>query len=303
MTRRDFLCRAGATAALAGPAAGAAADTAAGEAPARTGSAAAAAKDAGWTSEEFTVRVGPRPLLARLLSPAKDRLAANPLLLLTLAGDRQTALTVPPACLGASAFLARGHRALSFDLPDHGQRADRYGKGIQAWRNAWVAGEDRFAHFVEEAGAVIGRCIETGRVAPGRVVAYGISRGGYLALRLLAADSRVAAAAAIGPVTDWRELAEFAAERGRTDVGDLRLSRWVEGLAGKRVFIVIGNADARVSTVSCCRFLLDLAEANARRGRADLPLEFHCAEMAESGHVVDDAWRVRGADFLLRAAL
>ena len=261
---------------------------------------AAAATDE-FVTEEFAVTVDQRSVTPRLISPKKERLAPRPLLLLNLCADRATALSVEPYCLGVKLFLARGHRALSFDLPSHGERVDRYGEGILGWRNAWVAGEDRFRQFVEEASAVIDRCLERGDAKPGGVVVYGISRGGYLALRLMAADPRVAAAAAIAPVTDWRELAEFTAERAREDLAGLRLARFAEALAGKPIFMAIGTSDQRVSTLSCCRLFLDLQEANARRGLADSPVEFHCASMAESGHAVDDFWRMRGAEFLLRS--
>jgi hypothetical protein len=130
-------------------------------------------------------------------------------------------------------------------------------------------------------------------------VAYGISRGGYLASRLLAADARVAGVAAIAPVTDWRLLTEFTAERGSGPLGELRLSRYVKSLVGKRVFLVIGNSDQRVSSESCALFFSDLMAENARAGQAKAPVEFHCQTMAEAGHVVDDFWRRRGAEFLL----
>jgi acetyl esterase/lipase len=191
---------------------------------------------------------------------------------------------------------------VSFDLPNHGPRRDQFGEGIQGWRNAWVAGEDRLAQAVEEAKAVVGWCVEHGRAEPGRVVVYGISRGGYLALRLLAADPRIAAAAAIAPVTDWRDLAEFSAEKGRQDLAALTLTRYATALAGKRIFVVIGNADDRVSTLSCCRLFLALEEANAGAPRHPSPVEFHCAPMSQPGHVVDDSWRKLAADFLLGGA-
>jgi len=242
-----------------------------------------------------------RTIVPRLVSPPTTRLARHPLLLLNLCADRETALTVEPYCLGVRTFLARGHRALSFDLPDHGARVGPFGEGIAGWRNAWVAGEDRFSQAVEEAKAVIERCFERGLAEPGRVVVYGISRGGYLALRLLAADARVAAAAAVAPVTDWRDLAEFSTERTRENLAAARLANSAPALAGKRIFLVIGDADQRVNTLSCCRFFLALAEANAHPNAGAARLEFHCARMAQPGHAVDDFWRQRAAEFLLQA--
>jgi len=252
--------------------------------------------------EEFEVSIAGRTVRPKLISPRKEFLARRPLLLLSLSADRETALTVEPYCLAVRLALAQGHRALSFDLPNHGCRIDEYGAGIQGWRNAWLAGRDRFKEFVEEAMAVIGRCIERDYAEEGRVVVYGISRGGYLALRLLAADVRIAAVSAIAPVTDWRELSEFSAERNRDDLAAVRLAHYKEALAGKPIFMVIGNADDRVSTLSCSRFFLDILEANARQSRLTSWVEFHCAAMSKTGHTVDDSWRQLGADFLMNVA-
>jgi pimeloyl-ACP methyl ester carboxylesterase len=248
---------------------------------------------------DIAITVGSRVVKARLASPPAARMAPKPLLLLSLCSDRETALTVAPFSIGAEAFLARGHRAVGLDLPDHGERVGAYGEGIRAWRNAWVDGHDRFRMFLEEAGALIGHCLQAGLAEPGRVVVYGISRGGYLALRLLAEDQRVAGAAAIAPVTDWRNLDEFSADRDRKDLEATSLSHQADALAGKRVFLVIGTSDHRVSTRSCCRFFVDLLEASARRNLLSPPVEFHCVGMAEPGHAVDDSWRRRGAEFLI----
>lgn len=250
-------------------------------------------------SEELVLTVAGREIRPRLVSPPASQLAKDPWLLLNLCGDRELALTTEPYCLGVRLFLSRGHRALSFDLPDHGSRVERHGEGIQGWRNAWMAGEDRFQQFVKEASAVIDKAIEIGRAKAGKIAVYGISRGGYLAMRLLAAEARIAAAAAIAPVTDWRVLREFAKEKDIEDLANQRLARWAESLATKRIFIAMGDSDERVGTLSCCRFFLELQEANARRSQAALPVEFHCARMAEPGHTVDDSWRRRGAEFLL----
>jgi dienelactone hydrolase len=299
MTRRKFLHRSGTAAALLCEAAWSPARTPDDKPPQQVATIPGAMH--AFATRELAVQVGERTIQTRLLSP--ERLAPRPMLLLSLTSDRHTALQVQPYCIGAMTFVAAGHRALSFDLPNHGERVDNHGEGIRGWRNAWVDGTNPFAAFLEEASAVITRCLQEGWTEAGRVVAYGVSRGGYLALRLLAHDSRVGAAAAIAPVTDWRDLTEFAAERTREDLGDLRLSQYAAALAGKRVFLVIGNADDRVSTRSCSRLFIDLLEANARRGQTSFPGEFHCAAMSEPGHVVDDSWRQAAAEFLLKEPL
>lgn len=251
-------------------------------------------------SHEFEIEVGDRPITAKMISPPAERLAAHPLLLLTLASDRETSLTLHPYSIAADLFLAQGHRVVSFDLPNHGQRLDKYGEGLTGWRNAFVDGRDPLAMAVEEASAVISWSIHSGLTDPGRAVVYGISRAGYLALRLLAADARVAAAAAVAPVTDWSRLTEFAGDRQKKYLTTISLSRYVDQLTGKPIFIVIGNSDDRVSTLSCSRFFLDLLEANERHGHDISGIEFICTKMAETGHSVDDSWRLMAAEYLIK---
>jgi dienelactone hydrolase len=251
-------------------------------------------------SREFEVEVGDHSITARMISPPPERLAAHPLLLLTLSGDREISLTTHPYAMAAELFLTQGHRVVSFDLPNHGKRKDKYGEGLTGWRNAFVAGKDPLAMSVEEASAVVSWSIQRGLAKAGRIVVYGISRAGYLILRMLAADERLAAAAAIAPVTDWGVLTEFAADRKRDYLAALNLSRYVDQLAGKPIFTVIGNADNRVSTLSCTRFFLDLLEANVKHGHETSGVEFTCSSMAQAGHTVDDSWRRMGAEFLLK---
>lgn len=245
--------------------------------------------------EEFTVRAGQRLIIARLVTP--ERLSERPGLLLTFATDRETSLDVEPYCLAARVFLHQGHRALSIDLPNHGTRVDAYGAGITGLRNAFVDGQDRFAMFVEEAIAAIDWCVDYDVAVPGRIGTCGTSRGGYFALRLLATDPRVIAGAGFAPVTDWRDLSEFAADRERADVAALRLSCFADALAGKAVFFAIGNHDERVNTASCCRLYLDLLESNVRLGFGPQYVDFYCTD--DAGHSMGNDWYRLGAEFLV----
>jgi dienelactone hydrolase len=246
------------------------------------------------TATEFTVQAGDRSINARLLSPAPDKLAADPLLLLTFAADRRTSLSVEPYSRTAAYFLAQGHRALSFDLPMHGERVGGFGSQIEGMRNAFVAGDDVFAKFVEEGRAVIDECIRRGWAKPGRIAVAGTSRGGYMALRLLAGDDRIAAGAGYAPVTDWTKLREFAADVDRKEVQDLRLLNFVPKMTGRHVYLAIGGQDERVGTESCRQFFDELSKAN---GNASLA-EFHQTE--DKGHSIGDAWYDLGRETLLK---
>lgn len=229
-----------------------------------------------------------------LICPAKEQLAAQPLLLLSFAMDWQTSLCTEPYNLTATHFLRQGHRVASFDLPNHGQRVNEYGRGIAGFRNALTAGENPFTLFIANAKNAIDYCIDQHLAEPQRIMICGTSRAGYLALRLLAEDGHIAACAAFAPVTDWRCLDEFAADKNRQDIKDLKLSRYTKNLSGKSIFIAIGNHDDRVGTASCCRFYLDLLEAN-KGNDENINFQIHDSP----GHYSQDEWYISGAKFLI----
>ncbi len=249
------------------------------------------------TAEEFPVTIGERSINARVLTPPKEKLNSDPILLLTFAVDRVGTLSTRPYCLTAESFLAKGNRAASIDLPAHGERIDAYGGQIEGLRNAFVDGKDPFALLVEDGKAVIDECIRRGLAKPGRIAVAGTSRGGYMALRLLAADPRIVAGAGYAPVTDWRVLREFEADKAREDVAKLALPNFVNDLAGKHVFAAIGRQDARVGTAECETFVDALLEANKQLGVDAARVEFNLTD--DQGHSLSDAWYLRGREFLL----
>ena len=248
--------------------------------------------------EDLSVTANGRTFAVRVLSPPADKLAKDPALLLTFAMDRVTSLEKRPYSLAAEYFVAQGHRAASFDLPNHGERIDHHGEGIEGMHNAFVAGDDPFAMFVADGKAAIDECVKRGLARPARIAVAGTSRGGYMALRLLAADGRIAAGAGFAPVTDWCELREFAADRDRADVAQLRLVNFIPGMLGKRVFIAIGKMDTRVSTQRCQEFADKLTATSARAGHASELVEFHLTD--DPGHSCSEEWRNRGQVALLR---
>lgn len=252
-----------------------------------------------YLTQNFTVDRGTEQLAVRVFSPPPERLAKQPWLLLNFATDRQTSLTGAPYNAAVEVFLKAGHRAASFDLPAHGERVDDRGTGIDGMCARFLAGEDPFVQFAKDGTAVIDQLIERGEAQAGQIVAAGTSRAGYCSLRLAAADRRVAAVAAFAPVTDWRVLREFAAVRDRDDVAGLALEHHAKGLAGRAVYVAIGNHDLRVGTDACARFVSKLAEIEGTpEGKSRL--QFLIVDDSE-GHSLDNRWRERGAQFLLDA--
>jgi dienelactone hydrolase len=239
------------------------------------------------------------PLACGLAAP-DGATTAEPALLLTFGMTRHSALTEDPHDLPAQILTEAGHYALSFDLPNHGGRIDAFGEGIGGMCAAYLAGDDPFARFVADSQAVLDACYQLGIPGSKRVVACGVSRAAYCALRLAAADRRILAVAGLAPVTDWRALSEFAAVKDRSEIAALALDNWAAELAGRAVFLAIGNADGRVGSDTCVRLALGILEEEARRGVTSSDLELHV--VPSEGHSLSADWRSAGGRFLLVSA-
>lgn len=222
--------------------------------------------------------------------------APNGSLLLTFSSTRQASFQEDPYDIPARVFAAAGHAVVSFDLPNHGEQINHFGQGIDGFCAAVCAGVDPFQQFIAQGQAVIDGCLAQG-IGQGGIVACGVSRAGYCALRLAAADPRIRAVAGLAPVTDWRLLREFAAVRADPAVAALALDHWAEPLAGRAVFLAIGNGDQRVSSASCVRFGAQLLQWEEAAALAKSNLQLHI--VACPGHALDDQWRRAGAEFLL----
>lgn len=244
-----------------------------------------------------TVTTPQGPLTYWLHQPAANVAPHQPALLLTFSSTRQAAFYEAPYDLPARLFAAAGHAVVSFDLPNHGEQINHFGQGIDGFCAAFCAGADPFAQFIEQSQAVIADCLAQG-IGEGGLIACGVSRAGYCALRLAAADRRIQAVAGLAPVTDWRCLREFAGVRDQPAVAGLALDHWAAALADRAIYVAIGDHDTRVSSAACGRFVLQLLEA--RQLQADPPpaLQFHLVD--SPGHSLADEWRSAGAEFLLR---
>jgi len=78
---------------------------------------------------ELLVEIPGGPIMCSLAGP-EGMPAPEPALLLTFATTRRSALAEDPHRLPARIFTEAGHYALSFDLPNHGERIGSFGEGI-----------------------------------------------------------------------------------------------------------------------------------------------------------------------------
>lgn len=235
-----------------------------------------------------------------LLAEPDDRAIAGPVpLVINLAAGRHETMIEEPFNWPARLFTAAGYRAVTVDLPHHGDRVAPWKQaGLSGMAEAWAAGVDSFSHFVRDGRVLIDTLIQRQWADPARVYLHGTSRGGYYAARLAAADSRVAGLAMVAPVTDWRTLVEFNPVKHRDDVVALTLAHYADTLAGRPVYATIPSRDNRVATESCLLFFERLATIEAQRGMTHSRLQLHVTP--GDGHASPDEWRRHAADYLVQ---
>ncbi len=250
------------------------------------------------STEEFVIERPYGKLKVSVISPPAEKLADNPLLLMNFSADRESALPGGRYGTITKPFLDEGHRVVSFDLPAHGERVGKYGSGIAGLSASVGAGEDPFAVFIEDGKAVMDELIKRGLAQSGRIVLCGVSRAGYCVLRLAAADKRVAAVSALAPVTDWRALKEFNAIKDMKGMAAQALENFAGKLVGRPVYVAIGNADTRVGTEACTRFILALNKAEAKHPSIQSKLRYLVVDDSKN-HSLNTPWRKEGIQFLL----
>jgi dienelactone hydrolase len=253
----------------------------------------------------FEMSSDQRRIAWSLIEPAAGGLSERPAMAVVFPRVRPDA-SAPDADSGPTgAFVRAGHRVMAMDIPCHGERAkEGQPKGLHGICAALAAGHDPFEPFVADAMTAIDACVERGVADSGRIFVAGMSRMGYGALRLAAADRRIGGAVAYAPVVDWRILREFESVKHTPLAASLVLDTWIDQLAGRPVLTVIGESDERVSTACVKAFASRLgavpwvdSSLSAAGGQPVLAID-----PTVEGHAVSPRWMQAGADFLLALA-
>lgn len=170
---------------------------------------------------------------------------------------------------------------------------------LPGWAMHCKRGTDFVKPYVERCRDVLDHLIAEGFTDPQRVAVQGISRGGFCALHFAAAEPRIKAVAGISPVTNPLALQEFEGVTSE-QAASISLGQHLEKLAGRPVWISIGNTDERVSTDECISFARRLV-ASTRKLLPELTLvPVHITVSTSLGHrAPDDAYSAAAA-YLLR---
>lgn len=198
----------------------------------------------------------------------------------------------------AGEMLAKdGWVLVSVDLPCHGKeiRPQESG-GLSGWRDRTDKQENVMADVTGRLSRVLTHLIAERISDPERVAAMGTSRGGFVAYHFAAADQRVKCVAGFSPVTDLTALSEFHGAENNPLVSQLALDHQAEKLAGRAMWLVIGDRDARVSTDSAIRFARRVTAASLER---QLPALVDLHVVAEpKGHTVPAGSAELAADWI-----
>lgn len=165
----------------------------------------------------------------------------------------------------------QGYLCVTVELPCHGKEVrDGEPAGIDGWRHRIEKGENVVAEATGRFSQVLDDLIESKLTDTEKVAACGTSRGGFMAVQFAAADPRVKAAAAFAPVTDLMALREFTSIKDRQLVDQLSLKQQADKLAGRAVWLIIGDRDDRVSTDESITFCRAVTAASLKQQKPAL---------------------------------
>lgn len=191
-----------------------------------------------------------------------------------------------------------GWVSVSIDLPCHGKQV-REGEpsGLGGWSYRLAKGEDIVSEFNSRLSKVLDHLIKTGVADSELIAVCGTSRGGFLALHFAAHDDRVKCAAAFAPMTDPRVVNEFVANAEKPLVAHANLENQSDKLAGRAVWIVIGDQDKRVGT-DRAEALAAKLKAASREKKLDSLVKLHVMPEPR-GHTTPRGSSKRAAEWIL----
>lgn len=158
----------------------------------------------------------------------------------------------------------------SFTVPAHGPGYD-HTHAMRNWAHAIEQGDNLIERFVDDSIKNIDFLIDKGYIDPHHIAVAGLSRGGFIATHLAAADPRIRIVLGYAPLTRLDFLDEFQKIKHQPIVQSLALSNLADKLVKKHLRFYIGNRDTRVGTdecFHCIRHIVEVAHSNGVRSPA-----------------------------------
>lgn len=191
----------------------------------------------------------------------------------------------------ARLLAPKGWISVILEPPCHGEDArGEEPQQLDGWRYRLEKDIAFLDEFNARATAVLDEMIQQKLTDPNRVAACGTSRGGFIAYHFAAAEPRVKAVAGISPVTRLTALREFSVTTHREQAEGLNAANLAPRLAGRAVWLSIGNNDARVNTDDAIAFTRAVVMASAEGKRPDAVIPVDLIVARSFGHAkIDEA--------------
>ncbi len=228
-----------------------------------------------------------------------DKSATPAPTLFVFSGTIEETLGDPYFRQSGNILAEEGYLCVSVDLACHGRqrRADEP-SGLGGWRFRAERDGDFVGETVSRLKRVLDHLIDTGRADTRKIAACGTSRGGFVALHFAARDDRVKCVAAFAPVTDLEVLREFNGLAEHPRVSSLAVSRQADKLAGRPVWLIIGDQDRRVGTDNTISLARRITSASLER---KIPSQVELHVMPEPrGHTTPKGAAERAAGWIAR---
>jgi dienelactone hydrolase len=186
--------------------------------------------------------------------------------LIILASTVEGTLGDPYYRRAGNILAEQGYLCVSIDLPCHGSehRANEPPQ-LEGWRYRADHNEDFVAGFNKRLSEVLDDLIAQKYSDPARIAICGTSRGGFMSLQFAAHEPRIRCVAAYAPVTDLAALREFHGAEANAMVQSLDVRKQAGKLAGRPVWLIIGDQDERVSTDKAIDLARQITRASLQR--------------------------------------
>ncbi len=248
---------------------------------------------------EIQIRKTPDGVRFGVIGEIDGRKSPAPTLLIVAHGfeemRRQQVYTQVAAILAPHGWIS-----VIVEPPCHGDDV-RPGEPVQleGWRHRLEKGEEFISAFTAKARGILDFLITDKITDPERVAVCGTSRGGFLAYHLAATDPRIKAAGGISPVTRLTALREFTTTTHRVQADQLNVATLGPKLAGRAIWLSIGNHDVRVDTDDAIAFTRAVVNATARPDAPNAVIPVELLVAPAPGHTKIDQAHERLAEWLM----